>query len=280
MSGQSPFQTLTGSLDAWKKKASGGWGIWMEDLHTGEKWIWNEKQPFVAASMIKVPVMVAVYRAHAQGKLCLSDRIRLRREDKVGGSGVLQHLSYGTEFSIQDLVTLMIIQSDNTATNLLIDRLGKDYVQETILDLEMNDTVFINRLHIVPAGSNKSNQITAKDMARCFRLLATGQAVSRDASQKMIEILKKQQWRNCLPGWFPPSESEIIGSLPRWEMAHKTGWVSQTLHDGGILYIGSHSLILVVLSCGLDHLQAQRKINQIGKWVYDAFAPPDEKTRT
>jgi hypothetical protein len=80
----------------------------------------------------------------------------------------------------------------------------KNYVQETILDLEMNDTVFINRLHIVPAGSNKTNQITAKDMARCFRLLATGQAVSRDASQKMIEILKKQQWRNCLPGWFLP----------------------------------------------------------------------------
>lgn len=87
MNGQSPFQKLSGSLDAWKKKSSGIWGIWMEDLNTGEKWIWNEKQPFVAASMIKVPVMVAVYRAHALGKLCLSDRIELRREDRVGGSG-------------------------------------------------------------------------------------------------------------------------------------------------------------------------------------------------
>ncbi|MBH8582409.1 serine hydrolase [Thermoactinomyces sp. CICC 10735] len=271
MNGQSPFQKLSGSLDAWKKKSSGIWGIWMEDLNTGEKWIWNEKQPFVAASMIKVPVMVAVYRAHALGKLCLSDRIELRREDRVGGSGVLQHLSYGTKFTIQDLVTLMIIQSDNTATNLLIDRLGKEFVQETLLALEMTDTVFINRLHIVPAGSNKTNQITAKDMARCFRLLATGQAVSRDASRKMVEILKKQQWRNCLPGRLPPSDSEIIGSLPRWEMAHKTGWVNQTLHDGGILYIASHSLILVVLSSGLDHHQSQREINHIGKWVYDAY---------
>jgi beta-lactamase class A len=169
MNGQSPFQKLSGSLDAWKKKSSGIWGIWMEDLNTGEKWIWNEKQPFVAASMIKVPVMVAVYRAHALGKLCLSDRIELRREDRVGGSGVLQHLSYGTKFTIQDLVTLMIIQSDNTATNLLIDRLGKEFVQETLLALEMTDTVFINRLHIVPAKPIKSLPKTWPVVSGCWQ---------------------------------------------------------------------------------------------------------------
>ena len=269
---QSSLKKVMNHLNAWKKETSGTWGIWVEDLQTGEKWTWHEKLPFVAASIIKVPIMAAVYRAFAQGKLRLSDRIHLKREEMVGGSGVLQHLSYGTEFSIRDLVTLMIIQSDNTATNLLINQMGKEFVQETLLKLGMTNTVFINRLHVVPSDTDRVNQITAKDTAHCFRQLATGRAISRDASRKMIEILKKQQWRDCLPKLFPPSDSKIIGTLPRWEMAHKTGWVSKILHDTGILYIGAHSLILVVLSSGLDHHQAQREINKIGKWVYDAYA--------
>lgn len=268
----SSFHKVTDHLNAWKKNISGTWGIWIEDLKTGEKWTWNESLPFVAASIIKVPIMVAAYRAFAHGKLRLSDRIGLRREEMVGGSGVLQHLSYGTEFSIQDLVTLMIIQSDNTATNLLIDRMGKEFIQETLLELGMTNTVFTNRLHIVPADTTNVNRITAGDMARCFRMLATGRAVSRDACEKMIEILKKQQWRDCLPRLLPPPDSTITGTLPQWEMAHKTGWVSKILHDTGIFYIGSRSLILVVLSSGLDHLQAQREINKIGKWIYNAYA--------
>ena len=102
MSGQSPFQKLSGSLDAWKKKSSGIWGIWMEDLNTGEKWIWNEKQPFVAASMIKVPVMVAVYRARCARKTLLERSDRLRRKTKSAAQGFCSifHMERNLPFKI------------------------------------------------------------------------------------------------------------------------------------------------------------------------------------
>lgn len=265
------FYRLADKLENWKQKSSGTWGIWIEDLDTGEKWTWNEHLPFVAASIIKVPIMTAVYRAAAQGVLQPSDRLCLKSEDQVGGTGILQHLSPGTELSVQDLITMMIIQSDNTATNMLIDLIGKEEINETIQELEMKNTRFYNRLMIVPVKTDGINQTTAADMARCFQKLARGQVISRHTSAKMIEILKKQQLRDCLPSLLPPSDSEFIGTLPKWQMAHKTGMVSKILHDTGILYIGSRSLIVICLSTGLSYHRARKTCNKIGKWIYDAY---------
>ncbi|WP_232336400.1 serine hydrolase [Thermoactinomyces sp. CICC 10522] len=265
------FQKLTQKLDDWKTGVGGTWGIWIEDLHTEQRWSWNEAKTFYSASIIKVPIMIAVYRQADRGALELSREVILRKEDQVGGSGVLQHLTPGTRFTVKDLVTLMIIQSDNTATNLLIDLLGKNVIRETMNELGMTGSTFYNKLMILPANPEGINQITAEDMARVYKALATGKAISWHASQEMVQILKKQQLNDCFPYFLPSKNTDIVGSIPPYEMAHKTGMVTRILHDSGIFYIGSRAFILVALSEGLNYHEAQKGLGELARLVFDVY---------
>lgn len=250
-------------LDDWKDRAIGEWGVWIEDLETGKSWSWNANILFNAASLIKVPIMMAIYRENHLGKLSLSERIPLRAEDQVGGNGVLQHLQPGLSLSIQDLITLMIIQSDNTATNMLIDRVGKNAIRETMAQVGMKNSCFYNRLMIMPANPEGVNQVTAEDMATCFRIIAQGKAFSHHASQEMIRILKKQQINDTFPYLLPNANQPFVGGIPTWEMAHKTGLIHEHLHDSGVLYIGSRAIIMVALSRGISFHDSQRQMAEL-----------------
>jgi beta-lactamase class A len=265
------FQTLSQKLDDWKSGVTGTWGVWIEDLQTGNRWTWNESKLFYAASIIKVPIMIAVYRQADRGALHLSQEVMIRKEDQVGGSGVLQLLTPGTRFTVKDLVTLMIIQSDNTATNLLIDLIGKEVIRETMKELGMTQSAFYNKLMIIPASPEGTNKITAEDMARVFTALATGKAVSWHASQEMVQILKQQQLNDCFPYLLPTKNTDIVGTIPHYELAHKTGMVTQILHDAGIFYIGSHALIMVALSEGLKYHEAQKRLGELALLVFDTY---------
>jgi beta-lactamase class A len=266
------FKRLAQHLEQWKREAVGSWGVWIEDLTSAETWTWNETELFYAASIIKVPIMVAVYKQAFAGRLALADEITLTAEEQVGGAGVLQHLSPGIRLSVQDLTTLMIIQSDNTATNILIDLLGTEIIRETLSELGMKQSSFYNKLMIVPAASEGLNMITAADIAQCYRKLARGKAVSHHASRQMVEILKKQQLRDCFPAFLPNNQDDIVGSLPKWELAHKTGTVTRTLHDTGILYVGSHAILMVALSRDCDYHQAQPQISLLAQLVHQAYS--------
>jgi beta-lactamase class A len=252
-------------------KAGGQWGIVLEDLTTNERWTLNENQRFYAASLIKVPIMTAVFAEAYAGKFAFEDKLKLRREDLVGGAGVLQHMSPGTEIAIADLVTLMIIQSDNTATNILIDLLGKDVIRSVMARTEMNNSQFYNKLMIVPAELEGYNEVTAADMANHFRYLSTGKIISHHSCLQMINLLKKQQIRDCLPLFLPDPEGEIIGTLPRWELANKTGTVSNIQHDTGILYVGDKAITICALSKDVEAKRARETIGHIGRIVYERF---------
>src|SRR5699024_11238693 len=106
------------------------WGIILEDLDTKEMWQWNQDDTFYAASIIKIPIMVAAFAAFEQGKFRLSDPLTLKREDIVGGSGVLQHLSPGISLSLYDLIVLMIIVIGNNATNMLFVCIGREKINK------------------------------------------------------------------------------------------------------------------------------------------------------
>lgn len=256
------------ALDDWKQRAVGDWGIWIEDLQTNETWTWNAEKSFYAASLIKVPIMMAVYREAHLGNLSLSEQLPLRAEDQVGGSGVLQHLSPGLSLPIQDLVTLMIIQSDNTATNMLIDRVGHSAIRETMSQVGMKNSRFHNKLMIVPADPEGVNQVTAEDMASCYRLLAHGKAFSHHASSQMVQILKKQQIRDTFPYLLPNVHQAWVGGIPYYELAHKTGMIHEHLHDSGILYMGSRAMIMVALSKGIAYHEAQRQMAEMALLVF------------
>ncbi|WP_226376817.1 serine hydrolase [Oceanobacillus halotolerans] len=256
--------------------SGGEWGIAIEDLHTNEIFTEQADRPFYAASIIKIPIMITVFKRYEDGAFTLSDKLSLKREDMVGGSGVLQHMTPGTPLTIYDLLMLMIIQSDNTATNMLIDLVGTKEIQQTLDTIGAFNSKFYNKLMIVPVQKEGSNIITANDMTLLLKQLVNGQIISVHACQQMINIMKKQQIRESLPGKLPPSEKGRIGTPKKWELAHKTGNVTKVRHDVGIFYVGNRTLIASVLSQGMNDLVSKELFHDIGLAIFNYLNSDDQ----
>lgn len=247
---------------------AGTWGIDFRDMDSNETWQFNHDMSFTAASVIKLPIMVAAFKAYENRTFTFSDEMVLKREERVGGSGILQHMAPGTQLTIYDVMTLMIIQSDNTATNMMIDLLGIDMIQETMDELELHNSVITNKLMIVSTSRKGPNQVTAEDMTKLLTKIVRGEVVSEFACDHMIDILKKQQINDCLPGNLPDASSGPIGSHPKWELAHKTGTVTDITHDVGVFYVEGRTFIASVLSKNIDNRAARRIHMDIGDAIY------------
>lgn len=263
------MEQLQQQVELLAKRAGGTWGITIEDFDKETVWSMNKEESFYAASVIKLPIMAATYAKAEWDKLALGEYMIIEREDIVGGAGVLQHMSPGTEISIYDLLMLMIIQSDNTATNMIIDLVGTDEIQRTIEELGMGNSSFYNKLMTVPVDPPGRNMITAADIALLLKKFVKGQYLSSYACEQMIEIMKKQQIRNGLSAYLPPISTNLIGVRPEWEVASKTGNVTGIQHDVGIFYVGNRTISVTVLSRDCDRLIALDTIANMGKSVYD-----------
>lgn len=263
------MESLGNKIEHIIKQTGGEWGIVLEDIDSGRKWVYNENKVFYAASVIKTPIMIAVFAAAENNKFNLSDTIVLKREDMTGGSGVLQKMTPGTLLTIYDLITLMIIQSDNTATNMLIDLVGPKKIQQVMNNIGLSTSQYHHKLMILPFNRKGSNQIVAEEMADMMKKLANGEIISRRACEQMIDILKSQQIQNRLPGKLPNPNSHVIGTSKRWEMAHKTGSVPGVCHDVGIMYVEDRKMIASVLSSGIDDYEAQLAFGEIGWEIYN-----------
>ena len=260
-------KSLKKTILALTREAGGTWGIAVEDLNDGIYWGENDHLQFIAESVIKIPVMAAVLAAVEKQELSLSQEIVLKREHFVGGSGVLQHLSPGVRLPVDDLLTLMIIQSDNTATNLLIDLIGIEAIQQIMVNVGMGESE-INRKLVVYPPNAKNNLITAADVSLLLKSLATGTVVSQHSCEQMINLLKKQQIRNGLPAYLPADDGEFIGTTPAWELANKPGWDTGRQHDVGIFYAGKRIVTVSVLSKDVDPVVALDTLGKIGKEIY------------
>jgi beta-lactamase class A len=263
------MQQLIQQIEQHVQEAGGTWGIAIEDLNRGETWQLNGDQPFYAASIIKLPIMAAVYAAAARGDFRLSDFLTLKQDDLVGGSGVLQHLTPGIRLPIADYVMLMIIQSDNTATNMLIDLVGTEEIQKAMKALGMENSTFYNKLMTVPVDTPGRNMITAADVTKLLSTIARGRFVSWYACEQMIAIMKKQQWRDGLPAFLPDEDEDIIGTQTDWEVANKTGWMTGIRHDAAIFYVGRRTLAVTTLSKDCDDWAARVAMAKIGKAIYE-----------
>ncbi|WP_330949172.1 serine hydrolase [Virgibacillus sp. MG-45] len=263
------MKKLTARIQHIIENTNGKWGIVLEDLDRNERWYWNANEPFYAASVIKVPIMMAVFHAAHNGDLSLDDELQLKQADQVGGAGVLQYMTPGIKLPIYDVMMLMIIQSDNTATNMLIDLLGEPHIQQRMVEYEFIQSKFYNKLMIVPAVRKGNNTITAAEMNAMLKKLALGKVISAHACEQMIAILKKQQIQDGLPGRLASPEPSYFGGQKDWEIAHKTGNVQGINHDIGIFYVGKRQLIASVLSKDMDDLVARNTIQLIGREIYD-----------
>ncbi|MDQ3488928.1 MAG: class A beta-lactamase-related serine hydrolase [Acidobacteriota bacterium] len=211
------------------KSFDGVAGLAARNLLTGEEIVINADGRFPTASAIKTAVMVEAYHQASRGTLSLDTTIPLRQSDKVGGSGVLNGLSEGLALSVRDLIHLMIVVSDNTATNLLVSRLGTKNVDARMVALGLEHTKLFRptfrdgKADIFPELEKEFGlgMSTPREMANLMELIATGAAVDKDASAAMLETLRSQQDRAMIPRLLP-------GNL---QVGSKTGTDSEKLAD-------------------------------------------------
>ena len=202
-------------------------GLYWQDLATGEEAQARGEEPFEAASVIKLPVLVELFRQLEAGEAREEEPFTIREEEKLPSCGALNYLHTGVTVSLMDLGVLMIILSDNTATNLLIRRLGMEKIQAAMASLGM-ETSALRRLLFdsEAAGRGIKNTITPGETGRLLAGLYRGEIVSPEASRRMLGILGDQRLNGKLPFW-------LDGKV---KCAHKTGEDRNITHDVGIVY--------------------------------------------
>ena len=195
-------------------------GVAAIDLRSSETVAVNGDTRFPTASTIKTAVMVEAYQQAADGRLPLSTEIRLKDSDKVGGSGVLNGMHEGLSLTMADLIHLMIVLSDNTATNMLIERIGTASVNGRLDGYGLRETRLFRptfrdgRPDVLPELEREFGlgMTTPREMAKLMALIADGKAVSPAASEAMLATLQRQQDRAMIPRLIPSAPGLAIGN--------------------------------------------------------------------
>jgi len=194
----------------------------LTDLSSGERIGHRQDNVMPTASLIKVPVLTALYRAAHEGRVSLKDRIQYGDEHRCLGSGVLSRMTPGVEMLVRDAAVLMIIISDNSATNMVIDLVGLEQVNETMRGFGLPQTTILQRLGDTKAGldARKMSVSTAGEMTRLLELIARHQAVSSEASEDMLRIMRRQDYRHELSRLLPWNEMNLLED-------HRQNWVAE-----------------------------------------------------
>lgn len=252
------------------QQLDGTMGVYISDFAGKKQFTYNTAEVFPSASLIKVPILVELFLRNFKQEFSLDDVIELTNDDIVGGAGVIQHLS-AREYTIRDLATLMIIQSDNTATNVLIDFLGVDRINATIQELGLEDTYSSGKLMVVPHPYPRRSSTSPRDMAQLFRLLGEGKIHSWLLCDRILDILKKQMLNDMIPKYLPLAEGEeTVGKPAAAAVAHKTGGITGVVHDAGIVYNPVRDFIIVGMCKGLkDENAGVEAIAKIARIAYD-----------
>ena len=273
-------------------------GIAAKHLETGERICHNADTVFFTASTLKVPLLVELYRQVDTGIIDVNERVDLTDALRVPGSGVLKELAAGLQPTIHDLATLMIIISDNTATDILYNRVGGDNINNTMRQLGLTDTHIPmtcrellysitgldveNPAHTYQLASDRlkkqefvlegdgfsedrSDVSSPSDMCCLLELIYNGDILSSQSRAAVLDILKRQQLSTVIPHALP------AGTV----VAHKTGSYHSVRCDVGIVFAPTGPYTVAIMAkqmTGGDRLSVDAGLAAISKAVYDEFA--------
>ncbi|MEK7860980.1 MAG: serine hydrolase [Chloroflexota bacterium] len=274
-------------------QAGGVVGFAATKLSTGKHIGYQEDDLFSAASVIKVPILVALYEEALAGRADLGERVTYRAVSKVAGSGVLQDLDDGLACTLRDLAVLMITVSDNTAADLLLGRLGKDRVEAAmaryglasirvpftvrellaeLVDLPPSAEAYEEtrrRLRlslgsggraVVPEASDRSSP---KDMCRLFELLESRAILDDGSCAAILDINQRQKFGELIPARLPK------GTLT----AHKTGSLRGVRNDAGIVYAPNGPYAVAIFSRGMpDEVMGVRALAELSLAIYEELS--------
>jgi beta-lactamase class A len=255
-------------------------GVAVDLLDTGDRVEHHAHDLFYAASVIKIPIMVEVFRRIDAGEISPDEPLPVVAGEVTGGSGVLQFLHVGLDLTVHDALELMIAVSDNTATNLLLRHIGGAEAVNSCMDrLGLSETRSggpIRQPNPAVRSLSTYSRTTPAEMAQLLTGIARDEVVSLAACAEMRRILAHQLYDTMLPRYLPLTGDTTI------TVAHKTGSIGQVRNDAGILTVDTPGgTRTAVVSAFTDELQdddlwtpeniGARAVAEVGRLVYDAL---------
>lgn len=252
-------------------------GVAAHDLQTNETLLINERISMHAASTMKLPVMMEIFRQAEVKKLGLRESIEVKNKfysmvdgsmfslNKMDDSDEEVYNRIGQTMTVLELVEHMITRSSNLATNLLIERVKAEQVNTLMRDLGANDIEVrrgVEDIKAFQAGIN--NTTTAYDLMVLLKLIAEQKFLSKRASEKIVEILSSQHFNDGIPAGLPQTV----------RVAHKTGDITKHKHDAGIIFLPNRKpYVVVVLTKGIaEQKRSSKLIADISRAVYQTIA--------
>ena len=300
-------EVFTAAMEGFFGPLSGPVGMMVQEIGGGRVLTWNHDLAFPTASTLKVPLLYELYRQSEAGTVVLNERVTLRHADRTPGSGVLQYLDEGLAPTLRDLAELMIIVSDNWATDILFSRLGKDNISATLAELGLHDTHLSLTIHelfsaltgvdpddpddpnvtydalrqslkdyepgpdnISLAADSRGDVSTPADMVRLLTLIDAADGISAESRVAMIQILTHQNFGAIIPHRLPTDQ--------HIEVAHKTGSLRGIRNDVGLVYSPRVTYAIAFMSRGQDDIpEVVDRMARASRWVWDYLAA-DEQT--
>ena len=254
-------QTLNQSLASRIEGFDGKVTLYGKNLDTGATIGIAESQPVRTASTIKLPIMAAVFEAVARGKAKWTELLAVTSAEKVSGSGIIgAELSDGVQLPLRDVLHLMIVLSDNSATNMILERLTADSVNAYLDKIDLKTTRSLRKVRgdgnqlKSPSGWSAAGKLpenqkyglgvsTPRDMVALLEKLENGELVSHEASQEMLAILKRCQ-----------DDSGIRRRIGNLKVANKTGSLDALRSDVGIVYAPTGRIALAITVDGMPKI--------------------------
>ncbi len=250
-----PLARLQAGIERVTKSINADWGIYLKCLETGEEIAINADKQMDTMSVIKIPLMVEALRQIEAGKFSLDDKITLKETDKRPGTGIIRSLDPGAVLTVKDALTLMIIVSDNTATDWLYDKVGGvEPVNQLAQSLGLKNThafsnadAWFKALRAAPSpaqfhadGKSPFGLSSPRDMGRLLERIERGQAVSKKSSDLMLQMLRGQVYSSRLPKYV---------TAAGFRVPHKTGdFLPYIANDVGILESPNRNIVISVFT--------------------------------
>jgi len=257
------WQKLESSIRAEDQHLDGVLGIAIEDLSNSHTLLLNADETFPTASTIKIAILAELYRQAQQGKLKLTDTYTLQQSDLVGGSGISNALTPGTtKLTLRDVAALMISVSDNSMTNVLIERVGLDNVNSLLDSLHLSHTSLRRKMmDLRAAAEGRENVATPRELLLLLETLYRGKVLNKQFTDDFFNLLST------------PKSSYIPRELPEdLRVANKPGELEGVRNDCGLVFAGSRPYILCAMSAYLRNERAAGDaISRISGETYRMF---------
>ena len=273
---------LQTKIEALAAQHRGKLTLYAVNLRSGTSVAINADTPVPTASVIKLPILVEAMEQVKAGKHKLSDKLTLRKEDIVQGSGILQFFDTPLSITLKDALTFMIVESDNTATNLVIDQIGIKNVNDRVASMGLKDTYLYKKVFKPAVGPMPPDQkkfglgkTTAKEMGEVMESIVRCDIKGPALCDAMLYMLRNQQYRNLVPHYIETSDTSEGLSL----IANKTGSLDEVRNDVAAVYSKNGPIIISAFTYDNQDKSwnndngAEMLVARIAQLIMEAWSP-------